>query len=86
MLTTNGLHNILNIVIWALGLLAVVATYAGCATLANGSLDCTASTIIPPSWLPVIITITTAAGGLKTAINIFRDGLGGLFKTQPPVK
>jgi hypothetical protein len=23
---------------------------------------------------------------IKLAINIFRDGLGGLFKPQPPVK
>jgi hypothetical protein len=23
---------------------------------------------------------------IKLAMNIFRDGIGGLFKTQPPVK
>lgn len=85
-LNTNLIHNVLNAIIWILGLFAVVALYAGCVQLPNGSLDCTTSTIIPPSWLPWIVTLTTAAAGLKTVINIVRDGIKGLVKEQPPVK
>jgi hypothetical protein len=84
-LNSNAVHNLLNIVMWVLGLLAVIAAYLGCTTLPNGSLDCTTSTIIPPSWLPVIVAITTAAAGLKTIINLLRDGPAGLWKRQPPV-
>ena len=44
--------------------------------------DCSASWINP--------TYTTAAIAalqvVKLAINIIRDGLGGLIKVQPPVK
>jgi hypothetical protein len=84
-LNSNAIHNLLNIVMWAIGLLGVIAAYLGCTTLPNGSLDCTTSTIIPPSWLPIIVAITTGVAGLKTIINLLRDGPAGLWKRQPPV-
>jgi hypothetical protein len=85
-MNSNAIHNILNIIMWVSGLLGVIAAYAGCTAMPNGAFDCTTSTVIPPSWLPTILMITTGAAGLKTVINLFRDGLGGLFKPQPPVQ
>lgn len=85
-MNSNAVHNILNIVIWGLGLIGVVLVYAGCTQLPNGSLDCSTSTIIPPAWLPWIVTVTTGAAALKTVINYVRDGLAGMWKQQPPVK
>lgn len=85
-MNANAIHNILNIAMWVIGALTAIALYAGCTALPNGSLDCTTSTVIPPSWLPAIVTITAAAAALKTGINFFRDGPLGMFKRQPPVE
>lgn len=81
-MTTNGLHNLLNI---AIALLAGVTAFllaTGCTQLVTGALDCSAS-FIDPVWTT---GITAALGLLKTIINVFRDGFGGLFKQQPPVR
>lgn len=39
--------------------------------------------LIPVEWA---VTITGAAATLKLVINVVRDGLAGLAKTQPPVE
>ncbi|MFI0844444.1 hypothetical protein [Mesorhizobium sp. IMUNJ 23232] len=85
-MNSNAIHNILNIIIWGFGLLGVIAAYAGCTALPDGSFDCTTSTIIPASWLPTVVKITTGAALMKTAINFFRDGFGGMWKPQPKIK
>lgn len=82
MLTSNGLHNILNV---AIALLAGVTAFllaTGCSQLVTGALDCSASWI-DPVWTT---GITAGLGILKTIINVARDGFGGLFKQQPPVR
>jgi lysozyme family protein len=81
-MNTNLFHNLLNV---AIALLAGVTAFllaTGCTQLVTGALDCSASWI-DPVWTT---GITAALGLLKTVINIFRDGIGGLFKQQPPVR
>lgn len=85
-MNSNAVHNILNIAGWALGALTAVLLYLGCTAGIDGRLDCSASTIIPASWLPVLSIITTGIFLLKSLINVGRDGVGGLFKPQPPVQ
>jgi xanthine/uracil permease len=74
----NFLHNLINVVIIALGA-ALIAS--GCEQLATGALDCS------KSWInPQITTIAiTALAALKVIMNVLRDGLFGLIKVQPPV-
>jgi hypothetical protein len=82
MMNANAFHNILNIVAALLGLLIAIMLYLGCVQLPSGDLDCSASSI-PPSlagWL------LAAFGILKGIVNMGRDGIGGLFKRQPPVQ
>lgn len=70
-MNTNALHNILNL----LGLLV-------------GSLimfDWASLGLTPETAAMVASGFILADKVIKFAINIFRDGLGGLFKTQPPV-
>lgn len=75
----NMVHNIINIVIAALSALLVTS---GCVENAAGALDCTAS------WIPRELTVIAIGllSVLKVAMNIFRDGFGGLWKVQPPVQ
>lgn len=82
MLNSNLIHNILNILIAALAALTAFMLATGCTTLPTGVLECS------QSWInPAITTwIITGLGLLKSIINIARDGFGGLFKQQPPVK
>jgi hypothetical protein len=84
-MNTNLVHNILNAATWIIGLLGLILTYSGCSALPNGNYDCTASGVIPPSLLPIILLLTTVMAISKTVINLTRDGLGGLMKVQPPV-
>ncbi|WP_442580700.1 hypothetical protein ACSBOB_01485 [Mesorhizobium sp. ASY16-5R] len=81
-MNSNLIHNILNIAIAATAGVTAVLLATGCTTLPTGGLECWASWIDP--------TYTTLAvtdmGVLKSVINVARDGFGGLFKTQPPVK
>lgn len=76
---TNAIHNILNVAIAALAALLVAS---GCTTSIAGSVECSQSWLSPQV---TSIAIMAAAVG-KSLINVFRDGLGGLFKAQPPVK
>lgn len=81
MINSNLIHNILNIAQVVMGALLAGLLATGCVDVA-GTLDCSASWI-PPMWAGYAIM---AMSGLKVVINIFRDGIGGLFKPQPPVK
>lgn len=74
----NMIHNIINVLIAALGALLIAS---GCVAAATGALDCTGS------WIPPEISVVaiTALSVLKVVMNIFRDGLTGLWKVQPPV-
>ena len=75
----NMIHNVINLLIAGLGAILLAS---GCVAAANGALDCTASWI-PPQFTMIAIT---ALSVLKVVLNIFRDGLAGLWKVQPPVQ
>lgn len=81
-MNTNLIHNILNALIVLQGALIGGLMDSGCVSSAPGVLDCSASFISPS----IVAYAMAATAGLKIAINIGRDGLGGLFKAQPPVK
>lgn len=70
------LHNVFNIALLAVGLASVI----GCTETAMG-FDCTKS-LVGPQWGAYA---ALGFGALKLLINVSRDGLGGLTKTQPPV-
>lgn len=74
----NMLHNLINVLIAALGALLIAS---GCIAAASGSLDCTQSWISPN----VTAIAITSLSVLKVVMNILRDGLFGLWKVQPPV-
>lgn len=78
-LNTNLIHNILNLLIVAL---PAVLIGTGCTQLLNGDLDCSAS------WLDPTYTLwgVAALGIAKFALNFLRDGIGGLWKAQSPVR
>ena len=78
---TNALHNILNIAIAVLGAVTAFLLATGCTQTAVGALECSKSWI-DPTYTTVAITVLA---GLKSLINVARDGFGGLFKPQPPV-
>lgn len=80
-MNSNLVHNILNI--------AIAVTAAATAFLmATGCVD-TGTTItceeswINPTWAAGAVAVM---GVVKTGINLVRDGLKGLTKTQPPVE
>lgn len=76
-MNTNLLHNILNVLMLTVGL----ATLLGCTTTALGAIDCSGS------WLGAQTgaLLTSGFAFIKLAINVLRDGIGGLGKPQPPV-
>ena len=80
-MNTNALHNILNIAIAVLGAVTAFLLATGCTQTAVGALECSKSWI-DPTYTTVAITVLA---GLKSLINVARDGFGGLFKPQPPV-
>ena len=80
-MNSNLVHNLINVVIILVAAITAALSAWGCTTLATGALDCSASTI-PPQYSGALIALL---GVLKMAINISRDGLSGLTKTQPPV-
>ncbi|OJY66466.1 hypothetical protein [Rhizobium sp. 60-20] len=80
-MNSNLVHNLINVVIILVAAITAGLSAWGCTTLATGALDCSASTI-PPQYSGALIALL---GVLKMAINISRDGLSGLTKTQPPV-
>lgn len=80
-LNANAAHQILNLGIGAIATAEVVLRATGCTESFTGSLECSAS-ILPPQYSAGAIVALTIA---KFAINIGRDGFGGLFLPQPPV-
>ncbi len=71
-MNTNAIHNILNLIGLIVGALITFDwTQLG--------LDASQAAFIAGGVL-------LADKVIKFAINIFRDGLGGLFKAQPPVQ
>ena len=79
-LNLNLIHNLINVIIVGLG---AILLSSGCVTDAvTAALDCTKSWI-DPKYTTIAITVL---GGLKVVLNIFRDGLFGLWKVQPPVQ
>lgn len=74
----NAIHNILNILIAAAGA-ALIAS--GCVTTITGTLDCSTSWLDPKLATYAIMGMA----GAKFVMNIFRDGIMGLWKPQPPV-
>jgi hypothetical protein len=81
-MNSNLFHNVLNVVIAALGGFTAVLLATGCTTLAGGDIECSRS-FISPEYTSIAVA---ALGALKMVINITRDGLRGLVKPQPPVK
>lgn len=76
----NLVHNILNILIVAL-IASMIAS--GCTADATGAVaECSQSFI--PDWLSKWLILGAGAG--KVALNVIRDGLGGLYKPQPPIQ
>lgn len=71
-MNTNAIHNLLNFVGLIIG--ALIAY------------DWTMLGLSPSTAAMVAAVVLTADKLIKLAINILRDGLGGLFKNQPPVQ
>lgn len=76
---TNTIHNVLNVL---MGILVAALIASGCTQDATGALECSKSWISPA----LTVWLIGASVVLKIAINIFRDGLNGLTKPQPPVQ
>lgn len=81
-MNSNMIHNILNVAIAVVSGYTAFLLATGCVALPDGSLNCS------ESWVSPTITTTSVVvmGVLKSLINVFRDGLGGLIKPQPPVR
>jgi hypothetical protein len=70
-MNTNALHNILNLLGLVVGSL-IAFDWAGLG--------------LPPAMAAAIASgVLIADKVIKLAINVLRDGFGGLFKPQPPV-
>ena len=81
-MNTNLIHNVLNIAIAVLAGVSAFLLATGCTTLPTGQLECSQSWIDPA----VAALLVTVLSGLKTVINIVRDGFSGLWRSQPPVQ
>lgn len=81
-MNSNAVHNGLNIAGLVLGLATFALLYTGCTELVTGQIECS------KSWLDARITagLMMLIPPLKFGINIVRDGFGGLWKQQPPVR
>jgi hypothetical protein len=79
---SNAFHNAANIASLVLAGATAMLLASGCTQVSAGTFDCTGSWINP--------AITTVAIALlqvvKLAVNIVRDGLGGLIRPQPPIQ
>lgn len=81
-MNSNLFHNIANIASLVLAAGTAILMASGCVTLPTGNFDCSASWINPAYTTGLIAALQAT----KLLVNIIRDGLGGLIKTQPPVK
>lgn len=80
-MNSNLFHNVLNVAIAVLGALTAFLLATGCTQTAAGVLECSKSWI-DPTYTTVAISILSV---VKVLVNVFRDGLTGLTKPQPPV-
>lgn len=80
-MNSNLFHNIANISMIILAMVTAGLMATGCTTLVTGVLECSKSWIDPTYTSAAIAAI----GGVKMIVNVFRDGLSGLTKPQPPV-
>jgi len=71
-MNTNAIHNILNLIGLVIGAL-VTFDWAGLGLSPE-------SAALLAGWVLVADKV------IKLAMNIVRDGIGGLFKAQPPVQ
>lgn len=84
-LNTNTIHNIMNLLLGAVGVATTILVALGCsADSVTGALNCSQAPV-SEGFLVFLVAAAGAIGTLKTVINLVRDGLGGLFKQQPPV-
>lgn len=81
-MNTNAIHNVLNILGVVLAGVTAGLVYSGCTVLPTGAIECSQSFLDAKITGTLLFLIQPA----KLIINIFRDGVGGLFKTQPPVQ
>jgi len=82
MFNSNLWHNILNIAIAVQGAVLAFFIATGCTTDPTGMVAECSQSWINPELTTISITVMAVA---KSLINVFRDGIGGLFKHQPPV-
>jgi hypothetical protein len=81
-MNANAFHNIANVLIALSAGVTAVLLATGCVALPTGAMDCAASWI-DPKWTA---SISAGLAVVKSVVNVFRDGFGGLFKVQPPVQ
>lgn len=84
-LNTNTIHNIMNLLLGVVGIATTILVALGCkADAVTGALNCSQAPV-SEGFLVLLVAAAGVIGTLKTVINLVRDGLGGLFKQQPPV-
>ncbi len=81
-MNTNAFHNMANIASLVLAGMTAMLLASGCTQNAAGVFDCSQSWI-NPAYTSATIALLQA---VKLAVNLVRDGLGGLIKPQPPVQ
>lgn len=80
-LNSNTFHNVANVLIAASAGFEVFLITTGCTSAGTGPLECSHSWI-SPAWAPALVVLLSVS---KIAVNMTRDGIGGLTKVQPPV-
>lgn len=81
-MNSNMFHNLANVASLVLAALTAVLMASGCVTTATGGFDCAGSWINPSYTTAGIAALQV----VKIAVNVLRDGFGGLIKPQPPVE
>ncbi len=81
-MNSNLVHNVLNVASLVLAAATAALIASGCTADVSGALNCSASWINPVYTTGAIAAVQV----VKLAINVVRDGLGGLVKPQPPVQ
>lgn len=85
-MNSNAWHNIFNMLGMVMTGLTWFLVKMGCVdNPVTHMLDCSAAPI-DPTWAGTLAGLAFLVGGIKMAMNVFRDGLSGLWKKQPPVQ